>query len=95
MKTGLYNWNYVERKDRDKVSGEQNIITNVKDVDIEVCKSFKDGESDVCKSGKDGEKKDGKVLAPLNDGWSPEKSKEVRVELTPTFQMKEWEPGFM
>ena len=83
MKTGLYNWNYVERMDRDKIVGEES-ITNVKDGDIEVCKSIKDGESDVCKPVKEGEKKDDKVLAPLNDAWSPEKCKEVRVEVTPT-----------
>ena len=74
----------MERMDRDKVVREESIITNGKDGDIDVCKSFKDGESDVCESVKDGEKKDGKVLAPLNDVWSPEKFKDVRVELTPT-----------
>ena len=70
--------------DRDKVVREESIITNGKDGDIDVCKSFKDVESDVCESVKDGEKKVGKVLAPLNDVWSPEKLKDVRVELTPT-----------
>ena len=49
----------------------------------DIRKADKDVEKGVCKSDKDGEKDTRTILAPLNDVWSPERSKERHEESTP------------
>ena len=59
------------------MDGENDIRKTGKDEKEGVCKSDKDGEKDICK-----------ILAPLNDVWSPERSKERQIESTPILKPK-------
>ena len=88
----MYNWNYVGRKDKFVevessrilvTDGKNDIRITDKDGEKNACKNDQDGEKDVGKIDKGGEKDICKMLAPLNDVWSPEKRKEIHIESTP------------
>ena len=76
----MYNWNYVGRKEKFVevegsrilvTDGKNDILMTDKDGEKDACKNDQDGEKDACKNEQDGEKDMCKMLAPLNDVWSP------------------------